>query len=163
MLFNRSVYENIRYGRLEATQEEVIAAAKAANAHDFITAMPQGYETPIGERGCMLSGGQRQRIAIARAILRDPRLLILDEATSALDVESEQLVQDALDKLMVGRTSVVIAHRLSTIVRADCILVMDQGRIVEMGSHEALLQAGGLYQKLYQVQFRDTGTESSGV
>ena len=163
VLFNRSVYENIRYGRLEATQEEVIAAAKAANAHDFITAMPQGYETPIGERGCMLSGGQRQRIAIARAILRDPRLLILDEATSALDVESEQLVQDALDKLMVGRTSVVIAHRLSTIVRADCILVMDQGRIVEMGSHEALLQAGGLYQKLYQVQFRDTGTESSGV
>ena len=163
VLYNRSVYENIRYGRLEATQEEVIAAAKAANAHDFITAMPQGYETPIGERGCMLSGGQRQRIAIARAILRDPRLLILDEATSALDVESEQLVQDALDKLMVGRTSVVIAHRLSTIVRADCILVMDQGRIVEMGSHEALLQAGGLYQKLYQVQFRDTGTESSGV
>ena len=110
-----------------------------------------------------LSGGQRQRIAIARAILRDPRLLILDEATSALDVQSEQLVQDALDKLMVGRTSVVIAHRLSTIVRADCILVMDQGRIVEMGSHEALLQAGGLYQKLYQVQFRDTGTESSEV
>lgn len=163
VLFNRSVYENIRYGRLEATREEVVAAAKAANAHDFITAMPQGYETPIGERGCMLSGGQRQRIAIARAILRDPRLLILDEATSALDVESEQLVQEALDKLMVGRTSVVIAHRLSTIVRADCILVMDQGRIVEMGSHEALLQAGGLYQKLYQVQFRDTGTESSEV
>ena len=163
VLFNRSVYENIRYGRLEATKEEVIAAAKAANAHDFITAMPQGYETPIGERGCMLSGGQRQRIAIARAILRDPRLLILDEATSALDVESEQLVQEALDKLMVGRTSVVIAHRLSTIVRADCILVMDQGRIVEMGSHEALLQAGGLYQKLYQVQFRDTGTESGEV
>ncbi|WP_018702910.1 ABC transporter ATP-binding protein [Anaeromusa acidaminophila] len=163
VLFNRSVYENIRYGRLEATQEEVVAAAKAANAHDFITAMPQGYETPIGERGCMLSGGQRQRIAIARAILRDPRLLILDEATSALDVESEQLVQEALDKLMVGRTSVVIAHRLSTIVRADCILVMDQGRIVEMGSHEALLQAGGLYQKLYQVQFRDTGAESGEV
>ncbi|WP_434133673.1 lipid A export permease/ATP-binding protein MsbA [Sporomusa sphaeroides] len=153
VLFNGSVYENILYGDLKAGEEAVVAAAKAANAHEFIIGMPEGYNTQIGERGSKLSGGQRQRIAIARAILKDPRVLILDEATSALDTESEKLVQDALDKLMVNRTSFVIAHRLSTVQRADIILVMDKGRIIERGIHEQLLTAGGLYSKLYQVQF----------
>ncbi|HML34114.1 lipid A export permease/ATP-binding protein MsbA [Sporomusa sphaeroides] len=153
VLFNGSVYENILYGDLKAGEEAIIAAAKAANAHEFIMGMPEGYNTQIGERGSKLSGGQRQRIAIARAILKDPRVLILDEATSALDTESEKLVQDALDKLMVNRTSFVIAHRLSTVQRADIILVMDKGRIIERGIHEQLLTAGGLYSKLYQVQF----------
>ncbi len=155
VLFNGSVYENILYGDLDASQEQVIAAAKAANAHEFITAMPDGYNTQIGERGSKLSGGQRQRIAIARAILKDPRVLILDEATSALDTESEQLVQEALDKLMVGRTSFVIAHRLSTVQRAHVILVIEKGQIIECGSHAELVLAGGLYSKLYQVQFTD--------
>ncbi|SCM83589.1 Lipid A export ATP-binding/permease protein MsbA [uncultured Sporomusa sp.] len=153
VLFNGSVYENILYGDLKAGEAAIIAAAKAANAHEFIKGMPEGYNTQIGERGSKLSGGQRQRIAIARAILKDPRVLILDEATSALDTESEKLVQDALDKLMVNRTSFVIAHRLSTVQRADIILVMDKGRIIERGIHEQLLTAGGLYSKLYQVQF----------
>lgn len=153
MLFNGSVYENILYGDLDASREAVMAAAKAANAHNFIVGMPEGYDTQIGERGTKLSGGQRQRIAIARAILKNPRVLILDEATSALDSESEALVQEALDKLMLGRTSFVIAHRLSTVQRAGIILVMDKGRIVERGSHAALIEAGGLYSKLYQVQF----------
>ncbi|GMB01299.1 lipid A export permease/ATP-binding protein MsbA [Pelosinus sp. IPA-1] len=153
ILFNGSVYENILYGKLDATQDEVIQAAKAANAHNFILDMPGGYETQIGERGSKLSGGQRQRISIARAILKNPRVLILDEATSALDTESEKLVQEAIDKLMIGRTSVVIAHRLSTVQRADLIVVMDKGRIKEKGTHKELLAAGGLYSKLYQVQF----------
>jgi len=154
ILFNGSVHSNILYGRLDATRDEVIAAAKAANAHNFIMDMPGGYETQIGERGSKLSGGQRQRIAIARAILKNPRILILDEATSALDTESEKLVQDAVDKLMVGRTSFVIAHRLSTIKRADVIVVMERGRLVEQGTHDQLLALGGLYNKLYQVQFQ---------
>lgn len=153
VLFNGTVYENILYGDLKADETAIIAAAKAANAHEFIMAMPEGYNTQIGERGAKLSGGQRQRIAIARAILKDPRILILDEATSALDTESEKLVQEALDKLMMGRTSFVIAHRLSTVQRADIILVMEKGRIIERGVHEELLAAGGLYSKLYQVQF----------
>lgn len=153
VLFNGTVYENILYGRLEAQADEVFAAAKAANAHNFIAMMPEGYESHIGERGTKLSGGQRQRIAIARAILKNPRILILDEATSALDTESEQLVQQALDQLMIGRTSFVIAHRLSTVQRADKILVMEQGRIVQSGTHAELLECGGLYSKLYQVQF----------
>lgn len=153
MLFNGTIYENILYGKLDATEDEVIAAAKAANAHEFITKTTQGYETQIGERGSKLSGGQRQRIAIARAILKNPRVLILDEATSALDPESEKLVQQALDKLLVGRTSFVIAHRLSTIQRADVILVMEKGKIVEQGSHQKLLEAGGLYSNLYNLQF----------
>lgn len=153
ILFNGTVYENILYGDLKASEEEIIAAAKAANAHEFIMGMPDGYKTQIGERGSKLSGGQRQRIAIARAILKDPRVLILDEATSALDTESEKLVQDALDKLMVNRTSFVIAHRLSTVQRADTILVMEKGRIIERGAHAELVNAGGLYSKLYQVQF----------
>lgn len=155
VLFNGTVYDNILYGDLEATREQIIAAAQAANAHEFIMAMPDQYDTHIGERGSKLSGGQRQRVAIARAILKNPRVLILDEATSALDAESEQLVQGALDRLMIGRTSFVIAHRLSTVQRADLILVMDKGRIVERGSHTELIAAGGLYCKLYQVQFAD--------
>ena len=152
ILFSASIFENILYGRLDATREEVVAAAQAANAHNFILQLPDGYETQIGERGCQLSGGQRQRIAIARAILKNPRILILDEATSALDAESERLVQDALDKLMVGRTTFVIAHRLSTIQRADRILVLEKGRMVECGAHAELLDAGGLYCKLYSLQ-----------
>ena len=154
VLFNGSVYSNILYGRLDATYDEVVNAAKAANAHNFIVEMPGGYDTQIGERGSKLSGGQRQRISIARAILKNPRILILDEATSALDTESEKLVQEAVDKLMIGRTSFVIAHRLSTIKRANVIVVMERGRLVEQGTHDELLALGGLYGKLYQVQFR---------
>jgi len=157
MLFSSSVRENIRYGRLDATDEEIEDAARAANAEEFILQLPQGYETKIGERGLNLSGGQRQRIAIARAILKNPRILILDEATSALDTESEKIVQAALDKLMVGRTSFAIAHRLSTIFNADCIYVIDGGRIVEQGTHAELLAAGGLYSTLYNIQFRGEG------
>ena len=156
ILFSASIYNNILYGRLDATREEVVQAAQSANAHEFIMQLPDGYETQIGERGCQLSGGQRQRIAIARAILKNPRILILDEATSALDAESERLVQDALDKLMVGRTTFVIAHRLSTIQRADSILVLEKGRMVECGSHAALLEAGGLYSKLYSLQTEES-------
>ena len=157
MLFSSSVRENIRYGRLDATDEEIEEAARAANAEEFILQLPQGYETKIGERGLNLSGGQRQRIAIARAILKNPRILILDEATSALDTESEKIVQAALDKLMVGRTSFAIAHRLSTIFNADCIYVIDGGCIVEQGTHAELLAAGGLYSTLYNIQFRGEG------
>lgn len=154
MLFSTSVMENIRYGRLDATDEEVIEAAKAANAEEFIKQLPEGYDTRLGERGLNLSGGQRQRLAIARAILKNPRVLILDEATSALDTESEKIVQDALDKLMVGRTSFVIAHRLSTIFNADQIFVVENGHLREHGTHEELLAAGGLYSNLYNIQFR---------
>lgn len=154
-LFNGSIRDNIRYGRLDASDEEVMEAAKAANAHSFILEMPAGYETNVGERGGSLSGGQRQRIAIARAILKDPRILILDEATSALDPESEKLVQEALDKLMVGRTSFVIAHRLSTVQRADVLLVLERGCVVEVGRHDELVAAGGLYSKLYQMQYSE--------
>lgn len=153
MLFSGSVAFNIRYGRLDATEEEIIAAAKAANAHEFIMEMPNGYETQISERGANLSGGQRQRISIARAILKNPRVLILDEATSALDTESEKVVQAALDKLMLGRTSFVIAHRLSTILKADKIIVLENGSLKECGTHEELLALGGLYTNLYNIQF----------
>ena len=156
MLFSTTVMENIRYGRLDATDEEVIEAAKAANADVFIRELPQGYDTPIGERGLNLSGGQRQRMSIARAILKNPRILILDEATSALDTESEKIVQAALDSLMVGRTSFVIAHRLSTIFNADQIYVIDGGRIKEHGTHEELLAKNGLYSHLYNIQFSKT-------
>ena len=154
MLFSTSVMENIRYGRLDATDEEVVEAARAANAEEFIKELPEGYDTKLGERGLNLSGGQRQRLAIARAILKNPRVLILDEATSALDTESEKIVQDALDKLMVGRTSFVIAHRLSTIFNADQIFVVENGHLREHGTHEELLAAGGLYSNLYNIQFR---------
>lgn len=154
LLFNGSVYDNILYGRLDATKEEVEAAAKAANAHDFIMGLPEGYNTMLGDRGVNISGGQRQRISIARAILKNPQILILDEATSALDTESERIVQEALDRLMVGRTSFVIAHRLSTIKNADRILVMEKGRLVEDGSHEELMAQEGLYAHLYRIQYR---------
>lgn len=155
MLFNASVRDNILYGRLDASEEEVIAAAKAANAHEFIMALPHGYDTHVGDRGNALSGGQRQRIAIARAILKNPQILILDEATSALDTESEKIVQAALDRLMEGRTAVVIAHRLSTVRDADDIVVIDHGKIVEEGTHTELLAKNGLYASLYAVQFKD--------
>ncbi len=155
MLFNGSVYNNILYGRLDATKEEIEAAAKAANAHDFIMQLTDGYETKLGDRGVNLSGGQRQRIAIARAILKNPRILILDEATSALDTESERVVQEALDRLMVGRTSFVIAHRLSTVKNADKILVLEKGNLVESGTHDELLALDGLYAHLYKTQYRN--------
>ena len=159
ILFNGTVYDNILYGRLDATKEEIIEAAKAANAHDFIMELPQGYETMLGDRGVNISGGQRQRIAIARAILKNPRILILDEATSALDTESERLVQDALNRLMVGRTAFVIAHRLSTIKNADRILVLEKGRLAEDGTHEELMEKNGLYAHLYQIQYRNNREE----
>lgn len=155
MLFNGSVYNNILYGRLDATKEEIEAAAKAANAHDFIMQLTDGYETKLGDRGVNLSGGQRQRIAIARAILKNPRIMILDEATSALDTESERVVQEALDRLMVGRTSFVIAHRLSTVKNADKILVLEKGNLVESGTHDELLALDGLYAHLYKIQYRN--------
>ena len=155
MLFNGSVYNNILYGRLDATKEEIEAAAKAANAHDFIMQLTDGYETKLGDRGVNLSGGQRQRIAIARAILKNPRILILDEATSALDTESERVVQEALDRLMVGRTSFVIAHRLSTVKNADKSVVLEKGNLVESGTHDELLALDGLYAHLYKIQYRN--------
>lgn len=155
MLFNGSVYNNILYGRLDATKEEIEAAAKAANAHDFIMQLTDGYETKLGDRGVNLSGGQRQRIAIARVILKNPRILILDEATSALDTESERVVQEAMDRLMVGRTSFVIAHRLSTVKNADKILVLEKGNLVESGTHDELLALDGLYAHLYKIQYRN--------
>lgn len=153
-LFSGSLRENIKYSRPEATDEEVLQAAIAANAHDFIMEFPDGYETQVGERGDRLSGGQRQRISIARALLRNPRLLILDEATSDLDSESEMLIQEALETLMKNRTTFIIAHRLSTVMNADEIIVLDQGRIVERGTHAELATAGGLYAKLCEVQFK---------
>lgn len=150
VLFSGTLRNNIRYGKLEATDEEIITAAQAANAHDFIVSFPDGYDTIVGERGVGLSGGQRQRVAIARAILKNPRILILDEATSALDTESEVLVQEALNRLMKNRTTLVIAHRLSTIKNADKIIVLSQGRIVESGTHDQLMALGGLYHSLYK-------------
>jgi len=161
VLFNGSVYDNILYGRLDATKEEIIEAAKAANAHNFILELPEGYDTKLGDRGLNISGGQRQRLAIARAILKNPEILILDEATSALDTESERVVQEALDRLMVGRTSFVIAHRLSTIKNADKILVLDKGELVEEGSHEELLAANGLYAHLYEIQYSKNKDKAS--
>lgn len=154
-LFGGTVLENIKYGNQKASVEEVIEAAKKANAHEFIEKLEQGYETEIGERGVKLSGGQKQRISIARAILENPQILILDEATSALDNESEQLVQDALEKLMKGKTTFVIAHRLSTIINSDKIVVIQQGEIKEVGSHEELLDKDGIYKSLYNKSFKN--------
>jgi ATP-binding cassette subfamily B protein len=157
-LFHDTIRANLLYARLDATDEQIVAAAKAANIHSFIASLPDGYDTIVGERGYRLSGGEKQRIAIARVLLKDPRILVLDEATSSLDSQSEALIQAALERLMVGRTSIVIAHRLSTVLAADVILVMDKGRLVERGTHAELLALGGLYADLYHTQFRDAAS-----
>lgn len=153
-LFNGTIRDNLLYAKEDATEEELIAACKNANIHDFISAQPDGYDTIVGNRGLKLSGGEKQRLSIARVILKDPKILILDEATSALDSISENAIQDALELLMQGRTSIVIAHRLSTILKADCILVVKDGVIAEQGDHDSLLKAGGIYRELYETQFR---------
>ena len=153
-LFSGTIAENLKFGRDDVTEEEVIAAAKMANAYDFIIALEKGFGTEVGERGVLLSGGQKQRIAIARALIQNPQIMILDEATSALDTESERLVQTALDKLMENRTTFVIAHRLSTIVNATKIVVMDDGEIKEIGNHQELIEKNGIYKKLYDIQFK---------
>ena len=155
VLFSGTLEDNIKYGRPDATREQILDAATVANAHEFIVKLPDGYSTVVGERGSKLSGGQRQRVAIARAILKDPRILIFDEATSALDTQSERLIQQAMERLMKGRTTFVIAHRLSTIQMADTILVMDAGRLVESGRHEELVARGGLYSRLHALQFQE--------
>jgi ATP-binding cassette subfamily B protein len=155
LLFSDTIKANIAYGRPEAGMDEIIAAAKAAQAHDFIMSFPNGYDTIVGERGVTLSGGQRQRVAIARALLMNPRILILDDSTSSVDTQTEKLIQAALDTLMEGRTTFVIAHRLSTVRRADLILVLDKGRIVERGTHEELLERGGLYKEIHDLQLVD--------
>ena len=151
-LFHGTVRENILFGNPDASEEEVINAARVANAHEFISVLPEGYETMIGERGVKLSGGQRQRISIARAILKDAPILILDEATSSVDTETELLIQQALERLMIGRTTIIIAHRLSTVRNADKIVVLEGQSIVEQGSHESLIANNGLYKRLYTVQ-----------
>ena len=152
ILFNTTVEENLKLGKAEATQEEIIEAAKIANAHDFIEALPEGYQTQVGDQGGKLSGGQKQRLSIARAVLKNPSILVLDEATSALDTASERLVQEALENLMKNRTSLVIAHRLSTIQKADQIVVMEQGKIIEQGSHQELMKRKKHYYKLVDMQ-----------
>jgi len=155
VIFSTNVWDNIRCGKLDASGDDIITAAKIANAHDFITALPNGFDTFLGEKGVRLSGGQRQRLAIARAVVRNPRILLLDEATSALDSESETAVQQALSRIMKGRTTLVIAHRLSTVVNADAIVVMNEGRIEAIGTHDALLRQSALYQRLASLQFRE--------
>jgi ATP-binding cassette subfamily B protein len=160
-LFHDTIRTNLLYARLDATQDEIEAASRAANIHEFIAGLPDGYDTVVGERGYRLSGGEKQRLAIARVILKDPRILVLDEATSHLDSQSESLIQDALNKVMANRTSVVIAHRLSTVLAADQIFVMDRGQIVERGTHPELLAQGGLYAQLYQTQFSGKALEET--
>jgi ATP-binding cassette subfamily B protein len=161
VIFAASARDNIRFGRPDATDGEVEAAAKAAAAHEFLAALPQGYDTYVGERGVMLSGGQKQRIAIARAILRDAPVLLLDEATSALDAESERAVQRAVDALAATRTTIIVAHRLATVKKADRIVVFDQGRIVAEGRHEELVAQGGLYARLARLQFTEGLSETA--
>ena len=155
LLFSTSILENIAFGHPDADKQEIVEAAKAAQAHEFITSFPAGYDTIVGERGVTLSGGQRQRIAIARALLMDPRILILDDSTSSVDMQTEHLIQKALWRLMEGRTTFVIAHRLSTVRRADQIRVVDEGRIVERGTHLDLLEQDGLYREIFDLQLRD--------
>ena len=162
MLF-RSIADNIAYGKPEATRQEIVAAARAAHAHDFILRLPQGYDSLVGERGQGLSGGERQRISIARALLINPRILILDEATSAVDTETEQEIQRALDNLVQGRTTIAIAHRLSTLQRADRLVVMEQGQLVEQGQHDELMQRQGVYWRLYEAQARQEKDELQGM
>jgi len=162
VLFNDSIYYNIHYGRTDATRREVEAAARAAHIHEFIQRLPDGYDSQVGERGLKLSGGEKQRVAIARALLKEPAILIFDEATSALDSKSEQAIQAELDRIQVGRTTLVIAHRLSTVMGADQILVMDQGRIVERGTHAGLLAEGRLYAQMWALQQQEK-KEGSGV
>jgi subfamily B ATP-binding cassette protein MsbA len=162
ILFHDTVARNIAFGAGEVEREAVESAARTANAHEFIASLPRGYDTVIGERGLQLSGGQRQRLAIARAVLKNPPYLILDEATSALDTESERMVQEAMERLMKGRTTLVIAHRLSTVTRADCIVVMQDGRIVERGTHDELLAQEGAYRRLYELQFTRSGNDDAG-
>jgi subfamily B ATP-binding cassette protein MsbA len=155
VLFSGTIADNISYARPDASDDEIEAAARVANAHEFVDRLPERYQTLVGERGVKLSGGQRQRIAIARAVLKDPAVLILDEATSSLDNESERLVEAALERLLYGRTTLIIAHRLSTVQRADRLVVLDRGRIVEEGTHAELLRNGGVYAKLFQMQWRN--------
>ncbi len=154
ILFATTIRENITFGRPDATEAEIVKAARDAQAHDFITAMPDGYDTYVGERGITLSGGQKQRLAIARALITDPRILILDDATASVDTNTEQLIQQALDRLMEGRTTFVIAHRLSTVQRADQILLLENGRIAARGTHDALLQSSALYRRVYELQIQ---------
>jgi len=159
-LFGGSIRDNIAFGRLGAPEEAIVAAARAAHAHDFIMAFPQGYDTPVGEHGLQLSGGQRQRIAVARALIKDAPIILLDEATAALDSESEKAVQEAIDHLCQNRTTIVIAHRLHTIMHADAILVVEGGEIVERGLHDDLLRRGGRYASFFRLQQRDAGHPS---
>jgi subfamily B ATP-binding cassette protein MsbA len=162
-LFNQSVRYNIAYGRENATEDEIIEAAKRANAYEFIVQLPQGFDTEVGNRGSLLSGGQRQRLTIARALLRNPDVLILDEATSALDTLTEQLVRQAIEELCRDRTTIVIAHRLSTVQKADQIAVLDKGQVLEIGTHKELLQKGGYYSRVYSMQFEQDDDKLIGI